>query len=106
MRLHRWLALGVPVFPWLGNGLIGAGFILAPQRHSCRFRQLVGVLDQAFFSAALGSCTVTVPALRTRMAVPVGHQVRVLPKRYPASWSTSRTVETPTCGNISRRKAF
>lgn len=81
LGLHGRLALWVPSFSRLGNSLIRSGFILAPQRQSCRFRQLVGLLDQPFFSAALGSCTVTVPALRTRMAVPVGHQVRVLPKR-------------------------
>src|SRR2546425_7923771 len=67
MRLDGRLALRVPVFPWLGNGLIGSSFVLAPQRESCLFRSLVGVLNQAFFSPALGSCTVTVPALRTRM---------------------------------------
>lgn len=81
VRLEGRLAFQMPVFSRLGNGLIGAGFVLAPQGQSCLFRPLVGLLDQLFFSPALGSCTVTVPALRTRMAVPVGHQVRVLPKR-------------------------
>lgn len=75
------LTLQVPVFSRLGNGLIGACFVLTPQRQSSPFRSLVGLLDQVFFSPALGSLTVTVPAFRTRSAVPVGHQVRVLPKR-------------------------
>jgi len=73
------LAKRVPVLPWLGNGLIGPRFILVPQLHPGGFRLLVRLLDQPFFSGAAGSCTVTVPALRLRSAVPVGHQVRVLP---------------------------
>lgn len=79
--LESRLAFQMPVFSRLGYGLIGARFVLAPQGQSCLFCPLVGLLDQVFFSPALGSLTVTVPALRTRRAVPVGHQVRVLPKR-------------------------
>jgi hypothetical protein len=81
MRLHGRLPLQMPVGAWLGNSLVGAGFILTPLRQSRRFRLLVGGFNQLFFSCALGSWTVTVPAWRTRRAVPVGHHVRVLPKR-------------------------
>jgi hypothetical protein len=79
--LHGRLALLVPVCSRLGNGLIRSGLIFTQVQDPGRFRLLVGLLEQAFFSPALGSCTVTVPAVRTRTAVPVGHQVRVLPKR-------------------------
>ena len=71
------LALRVPVFPWLGTGLIGARFIFTHLHDPRRFRLFIGQLNQVFFSSALGSSTVTVPALRTRRAVPVGHHVRV-----------------------------
>lgn len=80
MRLQRGLALQVPVLAWLGNGLIRPCLVLIPQFQSGSFRLNVGLLDQSFFSGAAGSCTVTTPALRLRKAVPVGHQVRVLPK--------------------------
>ena len=79
--LYGRLAFQVPVCSRLGNGLIGSGFILTQLHNAGGFCLLVGLLDQVFFSPALGSWTVTVPALRTRRAVPVGHHVRVLPKR-------------------------
>jgi len=80
MRLESRLALRVPVLSRLGNGLIGSGFILVQLRQSGLFSMLIRQLDQSFFSGACGSCTVTTPALRLRLAVPVGHHVRVLPK--------------------------
>ena len=51
----------MPRLSRLGNGLIGAGFILAPQRHAAGFRLGVGRLDQPLFSPAFGSWTVTAP---------------------------------------------
>ena len=71
----------MPGLSRLGNGLIGTGLVLAPQRHTAGFRRGVGRLDHPLFSPALGSWTVTGPPARLRTAVPVGHQVRVLPKR-------------------------
>ncbi len=80
MGLDGRLVLRVPIGSWLGNGLLGSRLIFTHLHDPRRFRLLIGQLDQLFFSSALGSSTVTVPALRTRRAVPVGHQVRVLPK--------------------------
>jgi hypothetical protein len=50
MRLSGGMAVGMPAGPWLGNGLIGTGFILAPHRQPRRFRFFVRPLDQQFFS--------------------------------------------------------
>src|SRR5258708_4168143 len=103
--LHGGLSCWVPVFSWLWNSLIGTSFILAPQWQACGLSQFVGLLNQGFFSSALGSSTFTLPALRLRMAVPVGHQVRVLPNWYPASCNTTRMVSFAICGNSVFRRA-
>jgi hypothetical protein len=81
MRLGSRVTCRMPSLSRLGNGLLGTSFVLAPQRQSGGFRFGVGRLDQPLFSPALGSWTVTGPPARLRTAVPVGHQVRVLPKR-------------------------
>jgi len=57
--------------------LIRPRLILAPDRNPRCFRTPVRQLDQPLFSSVCGSTTVTTPLLRTRCAVPVGHQVRL-----------------------------
>ena len=65
----------------LRNGVRGAGRILTAQRSSASFCLGIGRFNQTLFSPARGSWTVTGLPARWRTAVPVGHQVRVLPKR-------------------------
>src|SRR5262245_11729055 len=87
----------------LMNGVSGAAFVLAPHGESGGFRRGGGRLAHPLFSPALGSWTVLGPPARLRTAGPGGHQVRVLPKRSPASWSTARIVLALTRGSASRR---
>ncbi len=77
MRLAARLALGLPGLTRLGDGLIRASLILAPQWDAYRFGDVIGQIDQPLFCSVFGSITVTTPDLRLRWAVPVGHQVRV-----------------------------
>src|SRR5947209_5893295 len=77
MRLPSWFALGCPVLPWIGNRLIGACLILITQDNAGGFRRPIGQFDHPLFCSVAGSTTVTTPLLRTRCAVPVGHQLRV-----------------------------
>jgi hypothetical protein len=104
MRLVLRMSLGLPGLTRLGNRLIRAGLILAPQRDADRFSNPIGQVDQPLFPSVFGSVTVTTPALRLRWAVPVGHQVRVRWYELPASCNTRRMVLVPTCGNPARRK--
>ena len=71
-RVPFWL----PMLTRIRDGLIRARFILCPDRRSLLLGQRVRLLDQVFFSAASGSVTSTGPLFRTRMALPVSHQVR------------------------------
>ena len=75
--LTRRLALRLPGATGLWNSLVGPGFIFTPHRQAQGFAQTVGLFDQPLFAVASGSVTVTVPRLRLRRAVPVGHQVRL-----------------------------
>jgi len=77
VRLPGRLADRLPARARLRDGLVGTGFILAPDRHPGRFGEPVRQLDEPLFSSVCGSTTRTTPALRLRCAVPVGHQVRV-----------------------------
>jgi hypothetical protein len=75
------MACRMPSRSRLRNGLIGASLILTAQRYSASFCLGIGRFNQTLFSPARGSWTVTGLPARLRTAVPVGHQVRVLPKR-------------------------
>ena len=77
VRLAHRVAFRLPGLPWLWDGLVRAGLILAPQPDAGRFGDVIGQVDQPLFCSVAGSTTVTTPALRLRCAVPVGHQVRV-----------------------------
>jgi hypothetical protein len=66
----------LPMLTRIRDGLIRARFILCPDRQSLLLGQRVRLLDQVFFPAASGSITSTGPLFRTRMALPVSHQVR------------------------------
>jgi hypothetical protein len=107
VRLTRRLPTRLPTLAWVRDGLVGAGLILAPERH-CRLLGLpirpVRLLDQPLFSSVRGSLTCTIPVLRLRWAVPVGHQVRVFWYELPAASSTRRMVVAPRCGKASRRR--
>jgi hypothetical protein len=48
------MARGMPGLPRLGNGLLGAGFVLAPQRHAAGFCLGVGRRDQRFSPRSWG----------------------------------------------------
>jgi hypothetical protein len=71
-RFSFWL----PMLTGIGDGLIGARFILGPNGQPFLFGERTCPLDQVFFPVASGSVTSTGPLLRTRMALPVSHQVR------------------------------
>ena len=77
MRLTNRLALRPPGLTGLWDGLVRTGLILAPHRDTYLFSNVVGEFDEPLFTSVWGSTTVTMPALRLRCAVPVGHQVRV-----------------------------
>jgi hypothetical protein len=77
MRVTGGLAPRLPTGPWVGNGLIGSRFILAPELEPCGLSQPLRLVDQPLVCSVSASVTVTTPALRLRCAVPVGHQVRV-----------------------------
>ena len=77
VRLAHRVALRLPGLPWLWDGLVRTGLILAPQGDADRLGDPIGQVDQPLFASVFGSTTVTTPALRLRWAVPVGHQVRV-----------------------------
>ena len=71
------VVLRLPSRSGLGDRLVGAGLVLAPDGQAQRFALGVGALNQGFLGVASGSVTVATPALRFRWAVPVGHQLRV-----------------------------
>lgn len=75
--LSVWLPLFSPGGAGIGDRLVRAGFVLTPDLDALRFSRAVGTLNQAFFSSVSGSDTRTTPSLRTRLAMPVGHQLRV-----------------------------
>ena len=77
MRLSGRLPLRLPALARIGRGLERPGLVAAPDGQPQRGAQRVGALDQLFFAAASGSVTVTAPALRLRVAWPVGHHERV-----------------------------
>jgi hypothetical protein len=77
VRLPGRMRLGLPALPRQWRRLGGPRLILAGDRYSRRLRSYVRLLDLPFFCSVSGSTTVTVPALRWRRAVPVGHHVRV-----------------------------
>lgn len=77
VRLAGGLPDWLPTRSWLGDDLVRPRFIFTPDREPQRLAQAVGLLDQPLFASVSGSRTVTVPLLRWRWAVPVGHQVRV-----------------------------
>src|SRR5215469_7432010 len=76
MGLLARLSFRLPMLARIGDGRIRARFILCPDGQSLLLGQRVRLLDQVFFPAASGSVTSTGPLLRTRMALPVSHQVR------------------------------
>jgi hypothetical protein len=55
MRQELRMPFELPRCPGLGDGLIGPGFILVQLHDAGRFRLLVGLLDQSFFSGVCGS---------------------------------------------------
>jgi len=69
--------LGLPRRTRLGDCLVGACLILTHQRNPRRLRLAVRSLNQPLFCSVWGSTTVTGPLLRCRIAVPVGHHMRV-----------------------------
>lgn len=62
------MAFRLPRGPRLRDGLIGSRFILIKLDDPRRFRLLVGLLNQSFFSGVCSSYVVTVPLLRLRSA--------------------------------------
>lgn len=76
MGLLDRVSFRLPMLPRIGDGLIGARLILRPDRQPLLLGQCVRLLDQVFFPTASGSVTSTGPLFRTRMALPVSHQVR------------------------------
>src|SRR6266511_253568 len=107
MRVPSRSTEGLPMRAWLWDGLVWAGFVHAPHGQAHAFSLGVGLLDQAFFALASGSCTLTSPRLRLRMATPVWHQVRSFCQVMPASCSTAQIVYVLTFGKPSgaRRSA-
>ena len=77
MRLAQGLPDQLPTRPGVGDGLVRPRLILAVDGDPCRFRRAVRQLDQPLFASVCGSVTRTIPLLRLRSAVPVGHHVRV-----------------------------
>src|SRR5206468_2119623 len=94
-----------PADSWLGDGLVGARFILTPHREAGGLGQAVGLVDGPLFSSVFGSTTRTTPAFRLRCAVPAGHQVRVRCYELPASRKIRRIVVAPTGCRPSSRSA-
>lgn len=76
VRLSCRLTFRLPGGAWLGERLVGAGFIFTPHLQPERFPQAIGAVDQLFFGVASGSVIGTMPRFRRRRAVPVEHQVR------------------------------
>ena len=79
----------MPVVARIGERRVRASLVLGPNRQGVLG---VGCFDQPLFARASGSCTVTVPLLRLRTAVPVSHQLRSFPQVKPASCSTDQIV--------------
>ena len=92
MRLAGGMTFGLPRRTRLGDGLERPGLVGAPDRQAHRLAKLIGVLDQLFLGAVSGSVTTTVPLLRLRSTVPVGHHERFFWGDAPASWSTRQMV--------------
>ena len=77
MGLTFRLAFDRPFLALIRHCLKRASLILIPDLQAEGLAQRIGVLNQAFFSSLSGSLTATKPCLRLRMAMPVGHHVRV-----------------------------
>ena len=77
MGLVLGLTLFLPGLTLIWCGLKRASFVLGPNTQPQRFAEQVGILNQVFFAVVSGSVTSTTPALRLRVAVPVGHQERL-----------------------------
>jgi len=71
------LAFRLPRLAFVGHGLERPGFVLGPNTQPQRFTEAIRIFNQVFFAVVSGSLTSTGPALRLRVAVPVGHQVRL-----------------------------
>jgi len=76
MRLLVRFTFRLPGLAVIWCGLKRASFVLGSDTPSQRFAVAIGILNQVFFAVVLGSLTPTSPALRLRVAVPVGHQLR------------------------------
>ncbi len=77
MGLPGGMPPGPPGTARMGDGLVRPGLVGAPDGQPHRPAEPVGVLDQLFFGATSGSTTIAGPALRSRRALPVGHQARL-----------------------------
>ncbi len=82
-------------------GLKRASVVLGPDTQPQRFPAAIGILNQVFFAVLSGSMTSTRPVLRLRVAVPVGHQVRLCCQVEPASCKTHPIVKVLSCGKPS-----
>jgi hypothetical protein len=76
MGLFPGFSFWLPMVPKVGNRLIGSCLILCPDGQPLLLGYGVGLLNQVFFPVASRSVTSTGPLLRTRIALPVSHQVR------------------------------
>src|SRR5713226_3804010 len=90
VRLPPGLPDRLPTRARLRDGLVGPRLVLAPDGHAGRFRPAIGQLDHPLVCSVWGSVTRTMPLLRLRSAVPVGHQVRVFWYELPAAASPRR----------------
>jgi hypothetical protein len=100
--LPHWLSFRLPGGSRLGNGLIGTGFILAPDLYSQPFSRQVRSLNHRFFSGAEGAeRSSTVPAVRLRTVVPVVPQVRLCCQLSPASCNAGTMGKVLTAGKPS-----
>lgn len=77
VRLPQRVAFRSPTRPRIGYRLIRSRLVLTPDGNARRFCPSICPLDQPLFSSVRGSTTVTTPLVRTRCAVPVGHQERL-----------------------------
>src|SRR6266545_8423028 len=82
-------------------GLKRARLVLGPATQPQRFAQAIGILNQVFFPLVAGSVTSPSPAVRVRVAVPVGHQVRLCCQVEPASRKTYQIVKVLMRGKPS-----
>lgn len=75
MRLPDRFSFWFPALAGIWDSLMGACLVLATQGNPYRFCLPVRPLDHPLVSSVSGSTTVTTPLLRTRCAVPGGHQL-------------------------------